>query len=81
MLSSLSNATKWSRGKYTHVYHFDSKAKAEAYARETYPELWKKTNIFQAGFFLSNYVSNPVFQPQIVSSLIALTRGTISESL
>jgi cysteine synthase len=81
VLSSLSNATKWSRGKYTHVYHFDSKAKAEAYARETYPELWKKTNIFQAGFFLSNYVSNPVFQPQIVSSLIALTHGTISKSL
>ncbi|KAF7590015.1 hypothetical protein BBP40_003403 [Aspergillus hancockii] len=41
VLSSLSNATKWSRGKYTHVYHFDSKAKAEKYGRETYPELPK----------------------------------------
>lgn len=67
VLSSLSNATKRSWGKYTHVYHFDSKAKAETYGRETYPELWKKTSIFQAGFFLSNFVSNPIFQPQIVS--------------
>ncbi|GIC92827.1 NmrA/HSCARG family protein [Aspergillus udagawae] len=64
VLSSLSNATKWSQGKYTHVYHFDSKAKAEAYGKETYPELWKKTSIFQAGFFLSNFVSNPILQPQ-----------------
>ncbi|KAJ5607025.1 NmrA-like family protein [Penicillium hordei] len=77
VLSSLSDATKWSRGKYTHVYHFDSKAKAEVYGRETYPELWKKTSVFQAGFFLSNFVLNPIFRPvmtehgtaQFVSSL------------
>jgi hypothetical protein len=68
VFSSLSDATKWSRGKYTHVYHFDSKAKAEAYGRETYPELWKKTSILQAGFFLSNYLSLPIFQVQMVSS-------------
>lgn len=70
VLSSLSDATKWSRGKYTHVYHFDSKAKAETYGRETYPELWKRTSIFQAGFFLSNFVSNPMFQPRMVSPLL-----------
>lgn len=81
VLSSLSNATKWSRGRYTHVYHFDSKAKAETYGRETYPELWKKTSIFQAGFFLSNFVLNPIFQPLMVSALISLTHGIISESL
>lgn len=71
ILSSLSNATKWSRGKYTHVYHFDSKARAEAYGKETYPKLWEKTSIFQAGFFLNNWVSNPIFQPEIVSSFLA----------
>jgi hypothetical protein len=67
VLSSLSNAAKWSKGKYTHVYHFDSKAKAEEYGRETYPELFKKTSVFQAGFFLSNFLSNPIMQPQVVS--------------
>ncbi|RYO84003.1 hypothetical protein DL766_001869 [Monosporascus sp. MC13-8B] len=63
ILSSLSNATKWSKGKYTHVYHFDSKANAEDYGREKYPDLWEKTSIFQAGLFLSNYVTNPSIQP------------------
>ncbi|KAH6689674.1 hypothetical protein F5X68DRAFT_204137 [Plectosphaerella plurivora] len=60
ILSSLSNSTKWSKGKYTHVYHFDSKARAAEYAQATYPDLWEKTSIFQAGFFLSNFVSNPM---------------------
>ncbi|KAL0933924.1 uncharacterized protein CTRU02_210723 [Colletotrichum truncatum] len=60
VLSSLANVTKWSGGKYTHVYHFDSKANAAEYGQERYPDLWKKTSIFQAGFFLSNYVSNPM---------------------
>lgn len=59
VLSSLADVTKWSGGKYTHVYHFDSKAHAEAYGKETHPELWKKTSIFQAGLFLSNFVENP----------------------
>lgn len=67
ILSSLSNATKWSKGKYTHVYHFDSKAKAENYARESHPHLWAKTTVFQAGYFLSNFVSNPITMPQRVS--------------
>tara|TARA_R110002060_G_scaffold16310_7_gene22711 strand:+ start:320 stop:943 length:624 start_codon:yes stop_codon:yes gene_type:complete len=73
VLSSLPNATRWSHGKYTNVYHFDSKAKAAEYVTESYPELWKKTSIFQAGFFLSNFVSNPFFQPQMVSSSLAVS--------
>ncbi|CAG9949453.1 unnamed protein product [Clonostachys rosea f. rosea IK726] len=62
ILSSLSNATKWSKGKYTHVYHFDSKANAEDYGRDRYPDLWENTSIYQAGLFLSNYVNIPIFQ-------------------
>ncbi|KAH6714081.1 hypothetical protein BKA61DRAFT_689619 [Leptodontidium sp. MPI-SDFR-AT-0119] len=63
ILSSLTNVTKWSKGKYTRVYHFDSKAKAADYGREKYPDLWKKTSIFQPGMFLSNYVGNPIMKP------------------
>lgn len=70
ILSSLSNATKWSKGKYTHVYHFDSKANAEDYGKETYPDLWKKTSIFQAGLFLSNYVNNPIARVKKVGIII-----------
>ncbi|UKZ78505.1 hypothetical protein TrVFT333_006245 [Trichoderma virens FT-333] len=75
--SSLSNATKWSNGKYTHVYHFDSKAIAEDYARETYPELWAKTSIYQAGLFLSNFVLNPILQPVKGEDGIARFTGNI----
>ena len=63
IFSAISNASKWSKGKYTHIYHFDGKANAEEYGKEKYPELWKKTSIFQAGIYLSNYVSDPAGAP------------------
>lgn len=65
IFSSLSGATKWSKGKYTHVYHFDSKALAEDYGREKYPDLWK-TSILQAGFFVRNFFADPILKPQKV---------------
>jgi hypothetical protein len=64
VLSSLSNAAKWSNGKYPHVYHFDSKAKAEDYGSENHSELWAKTSIFQAGYLLNNFVSDPITLPR-----------------
>ncbi|CAH0003366.1 unnamed protein product [Clonostachys byssicola] len=64
IISSLSNATKWSKGKYTHVYHFDSKAAATEYAKNTYSDLWKKTSVFQAGFFLTNFLGDPIMTPK-----------------
>ena len=66
IFSSLSNATKWSKGKYTHVYHFDSKARAAEYGRDMYPELWKKTSVIQVGFYLSNILLSPFMQPRKV---------------
>ncbi|KIX05561.1 uncharacterized protein Z518_06433 [Rhinocladiella mackenziei CBS 650.93] len=54
IFSSLSYAKKWSGGKYSHVYHLDSKAEAVEYGRLKYPELWKKTSIIQIGYYLSN---------------------------
>jgi NAD(P)-dependent dehydrogenase (short-subunit alcohol dehydrogenase family) len=68
VLSSLPNCSKWSRGKYTHVYHFDFKAQAAEYTQEAYPDLWAKTSIFQPGWFLSNYIENPLVQPRRVST-------------
>lgn len=67
ILSTLSNVTKWSREKYTHVYHFDLKARASAYAEEAHPELWAKTSLFQAGLFLNTYVESPNFMPRKAS--------------
>lgn len=58
VISSVSNTKKWSKGKYTHIYHFNSKANAVDYAEATYPELWAKTSIYQAGFFIDGIFTN-----------------------
>ncbi|KIL96584.1 hypothetical protein FAVG1_01328 [Fusarium avenaceum] len=63
VLSSLSNAEKWSKGKYTRVYHFDGKARAAEYIPRAHPDLWAKTSVFQAGLFLSNFTILPLNQP------------------
>ena len=63
ILSSLSHAEKWSKGKYTRVYHFDGKARAAEYIPKAHPDLWAKTSIFQAGLFLNNFIQLPLNQP------------------
>ncbi|KAK0122070.1 hypothetical protein ONS95_010334 [Cadophora gregata] len=53
--STLSHASKWSKEKYTGVYHFDSKAKVVDYLNETYAALGKKTSLLQMGLFITNW--------------------------
>lgn len=66
IFSSLPDAAKWSKGKYKHVYHFDSKAHAVDYAKATYPDLWKKTSLLTLGYFLSNFFTSPLLTPKKV---------------
>lgn len=68
VISSMPNVTKLSGGKYTHVCHFDSKADAAEYAKDTYPDLWAKTSEFKPGFFMSNFISDPAGMPVKVCS-------------
>jgi hypothetical protein len=70
--SSLPYANKLSGGKYEHVYYYDSKAAAEEYGKATYPELWEKTSVFYAGFYLENYVweAKVLFAPKLVCSCL-----------
>lgn len=63
IISSMPNVTKLSGGKYTNVFHFDSKADGAEYGRNTYPELWAKTSEYKPGFFLSNFFKEPVAIP------------------
>lgn len=65
--SSLPYTGKLSGGKYSHVYHFDGKAIAEEYGKTAYPELWKKTNVLDAGYYLENNFSQAgsVFRPKL----------------
>lgn len=66
VLSTLSNARKWSGGKVTWNYHFDAKWVAVDYLRATYPELDKKTSLVQVGLFATNWKSMPTVAPQKV---------------
>lgn len=81
ILSSLPNCSKWSNGKYTHVYHFDFKAQATEYAQASYPRLWAKTSVFQPGWFLSNYLGNPLVQPRRVRSITCIANSHADEIL
>jgi hypothetical protein len=53
--STLSDVRKWSKGKYTWVYHFDSKAKVYDYIKEEHPNLAKKTSTVQLGWYADNW--------------------------
>ncbi|EHK99618.1 putative NmrA-like family domain-containing protein 1 [Glarea lozoyensis 74030] len=53
--SSLSDAKKWSGGKYPGVYHFDCKAHVIDYIEEKYPELAARMNVLMMGLFVTNW--------------------------
>ncbi|KUJ10769.1 NAD(P)-binding protein [Mollisia scopiformis] len=64
ILSSLSDARKWSGGKYTTVYHFDSKAEMIRVTNERFPELAAKMSTVQIGHYVSNWKAFPPMAPQ-----------------
>lgn len=54
--STLCNAKKSSNGKYTQLWHFDSKAEAfPEYVDEKYPELARKTSYLHTGYFFTSW--------------------------
>ncbi|MCJ1250688.1 hypothetical protein MMC30_007916 [Trapelia coarctata] len=62
--SALSNAKKWSKGKYTWVYHFDSKAAVVEYVKEKYSQLDAKMSTLQVGEYATNWKKMPILGPQ-----------------
>ena len=61
--SALSDASKWSKGKYTGVYHFESKAKVVEYIWEELPELDAKMSTVQMGNYTTNWKKVASMQP------------------
>ncbi|RDL39342.1 NAD(P)-binding Rossmann-fold containing protein [Venustampulla echinocandica] len=55
VISAECDSRKWSRGKYTWVYHFESKAKMVDYINERYPQLAGKMNIIYMGGYMLNW--------------------------
>ena len=64
--SSLSDARKWSKGKYTWVYHFDGKAKIVEYVTDELPDLAKKMSMLQIGLYATHWQAAPFLAPQKV---------------
>ncbi|KAH9220808.1 hypothetical protein DL95DRAFT_432989 [Leptodontidium sp. 2 PMI_412] len=62
VLSTLSATKKWSKGKYSHNFHFDSKWAAVEYLEATYSELAKKTSYLQVGLYMTNWKSSLLTQ-------------------
>lgn len=55
IFSAVCDAKKLSKGKYTWIYHFDSKAKGVEYIREKHPELAAKMSVVQIGVYMNNW--------------------------
>lgn len=61
-----SGARKSSKGQYTQVYHFNSKAEATQYLRTAHPETWDKTSVITVSFYLDNALRAPLIIPRKV---------------
>ncbi|KAF4959767.1 hypothetical protein FSARC_10644 [Fusarium sarcochroum] len=53
VMSTLSHATKWSGGKYTNVYHFDSKAAMIKATEERFPEVGDRMSTVTIGHYVT----------------------------
>ncbi|KAK3624617.1 hypothetical protein LTR56_014379 [Elasticomyces elasticus] len=56
--SSLSGVTKWSKGKYTQAFHFDTKEAVRVYMNSLEP-LKGKVSCLQLGMFTENLITMP----------------------
>lgn len=74
--SSLSHAKKWSKGKYTWVYHFDSKAAVVEYIREKHPALAQKMSVLQLGLYATHWKGPKWIAPQKVNHPHSTTLNT-----
>lgn len=66
IFSTLADVKKWSGGKYTWVYHFDSKAKVTEHVRAHMPELAKQMSTLQIGEYATNWKKLPSMAPKKV---------------
>ncbi|KAI9690055.1 MAG: hypothetical protein M1820_010054 [Bogoriella megaspora] len=64
VFSSLSDATKWSHGKYTGVYHNDCKAETIRATQTQFPKLAARMSTLQVGHYIRNWQVSPAMAPQ-----------------
>ncbi|EED20545.1 hscarg dehydrogenase, putative [Talaromyces stipitatus ATCC 10500] len=64
VLSSLSDARKWSQGKYPNVYHNNSKIEIIQTIETQFPELAERMSMVQVGHYATNWKQSPSLAPQ-----------------
>ncbi|KAF2453536.1 putative hscarg dehydrogenase, partial [Lineolata rhizophorae] len=64
IFSTIQDVAEASNGKYVGAYHADTKAHAEMYGKNTYPDLYGKTSTIQVGVYLSNFKELPSEMPK-----------------
>ncbi|KAK0763282.1 hypothetical protein N5P37_004269 [Trichoderma harzianum] len=79
--SSLSDASRCSGGKYTTVYHFDSKARTMDLIKRQCPELTKCMSALQMGHYVTNWKAVPAMAPNRQPGGTYLTRRPFSGDL
>ncbi|KIX00671.1 uncharacterized protein Z518_09736 [Rhinocladiella mackenziei CBS 650.93] len=61
--SALPSCKEYSKGKYSHIYHFDSKAVVTEYIRDHHPGLANKMSVIFVGFYASNILLSKMMRP------------------
>ncbi|KAH8806092.1 hypothetical protein F5884DRAFT_846564 [Xylogone sp. PMI_703] len=64
IFSTLPSAVKCSNGKYSGVYHFDSKGDVSEYIQEVHRELSAITSELHVGLYATNWKMGPFMAPQ-----------------
>jgi hypothetical protein len=80
VLSSLSDARKWSHGKYTEVYHHNSKTDIIQSIRTKFPDLAARMSTVQIGHYVRNWQNGSPLAPQKQSDGSFLVKRTFSPS-
>ncbi|KAL1663584.1 hypothetical protein GGF50DRAFT_56590 [Schizophyllum commune] len=79
--STLPGIRKWSKGKYTWAYHFDSKQAAVDYLEEKLPELAAKTSYVNLGLYVTNErLMAPLKPTKIGDGIYQLARVASSDT-
>jgi hypothetical protein len=61
--SALPSPKKASKGKYSGIYHFDSKGAITEYIREKQPQLAEKMSVIYVSFYISNLIMYEMMKP------------------
>ena len=74
--SALPSPKKASNGKYSGIYHFDSKGAVVDYIREKQTELAKKMSMIYISFHISNILLYDMMKPNKVRQMSWLNKST-----